>query len=215
MSRDQSLPWQGECIFFYGFGPSSAMREVQSGYGTHRPRTAEVVIYVDLDGVLQSQHVMHHPKRGIYLCPNNAPGRALFEWAHHLVEVLEPFPQVRYVLSSSWCVWPGYGRTLKRMPQELRWRFIGGTYHKRVFGRDLWSKASFQDKPRWLQIYEDVRRRKPRHWLALDDDTERWPDWMNEHLIACDGDLGLSCERTRALLVERLRSVSPGLDAAG
>lgn len=176
-------------------------------------RTADLVVYVDLDGVLQHQQVLHHPRRGIYLCPEQAPGRVLFEWAPTLVELLEPYPEVRCVLSSSWCIWPGFGKTLKRMPKELSWRFIGGTYHQRVFGLDEWSKASFREKPRWLQVCEDVKRRKPKRWLALDDDVNGWPQSTLDNLIPCDGDLGLSCSRTQSLLSERLRAAHAELSA--
>lgn len=172
-----------------------------------RQGAPSVVLYVDLDGVLQHHAVLHHPRRGIHMCPREAPGRELFEWAHYLVEVLEEFPDVRCVLSSSWCVWPGYGRTLQRLPAILRSRFIGGTYHSRVFGSDVWAVSSFRSKPRWLQILEDVRRRRPRHWLVLDDDIEGWPATAARHLIPCDGNVGLSSSETRSLLVEQLRSL--------
>ena len=182
---------------------------------SRQPRAADVVLYVDLDGVLQSQWVMLHPKQGVYIWPSRAPGRVLFEWAPILVEVLRPFPEVRCVLSSSWCVRPGYGRTLKRLLEDLGWRFIGGTYHRCVFGPDVWAEASFREKPRWLQVCEDVNRRKPKRWLALDDDVGGWPSWTSQNFIVCDGDLGLSRAQTRALLTERLESVHLDLRAGG
>lgn len=178
------------------------------------PRTAEVVLYVDLDGVVQHEYVMSHPRRGIYMCPQRAPGRTLFEWLPLLSAALEPFPNVRCVLSSSWCVRPGYAQTLKRFPEELRSRFIGGTFHKRVHGADPWLLSSFQSTPRGLQVWADVQRRQPRQWLALDDDTEGWPAWARDNLVPCDGSLGLSSEGTREELAQKLRRchVALGLD---
>jgi HAD domain in Swiss Army Knife RNA repair proteins len=169
------------------------------------PRTADVVLYVDLDGVVQHEYVMSHPRRGIYMCPQRAPGRTLFEWLPLLSDALAPFPGVRCVLSSSWCIRPGYAQTLKRFPEELRSRFIGGTFHRRVHGADPWLLESFRSTPRGLQIWADVQRRQPRQWLALDDDSDGWPTWARDNLVSCDGSLGLSSDTTREELMEKLK----------
>jgi hypothetical protein len=156
---------------------------------------------LDLDGVVQHEAVMSHPRRGIYMSPTLAPGRQLFEWVPLLVDALSPFPDTKLVLSSTWCIRPGYARTLKRLPQTLQSRFIGGTFHKRFHGADPWLLASFQSTPRGLQVWADVKRRNPKQWLALDDDTASWPAWAIENLIACNGETGLS----DPLVVRRLR----------
>ena len=135
----------------------------------------------------------------------DAPGRELFEWLPYLEDALNPFPQVALVLSSSWCVWPGYGRTLKRFPRGLRERFIGGTFHKRIHGADPSAMESFRATPRGMQIWADVQRRMPLQWLALDDDAEGWPDCARSNLVACDGATGLSCLRVQVELREALR----------
>lgn len=77
-----------------------------------------------------------------------------------LEEALAPYPCVALVLSSTWCIRPGYAKTLQRLPEQLRARFIGGTYHKRVHGADPWNLASFRSTPRGIQILADVQRRK-------------------------------------------------------
>lgn len=169
-----------------------------------RPQSADVVLYLDLDGVVQHESVLFHPKRGIYMSPVLAPGRLLFEWVHYLEALLEGFPPVALVLSSSWCVHPGYSKTLKRLPVSLRARFIGGTYHSRVHGVDPWMLADFRQMPRGMQVWEDVQRRKPRQWLALDDDPQGWPEWARDNLIECEGSIGLSSERVRRELQEKL-----------
>jgi hypothetical protein len=171
---------------------------------SHQPQTAEVVVYTDLDGVLQHEEVLWHHKRGIYMCPKRAPGRTLFEWTHYLVAALEPWPDVRLVLSSTWCIRPGYGRTLKRLPEELRHRYIGGTFHRAVYAQDPRAVEAFRSKPRGVQVCEDVRRRKPHQWLALDDDVVGWPAEALQNLIACDGNTGLSDERVREELQSKL-----------
>lgn len=156
-----------------------------------RPKTAEVVLYVDLDGVVQHASVLFHPARGAYMSPSE-PHRKLFEWVPILLDILKPYPQVRLVLSSSWCVRPGYTRTVKKLPEELRLKFIGGTYHRRIHGRDPWTKESFMRSPRGAQVLADANRRKPKHWLALDDDVEDWPKEALENLLTVDGRFGLS-----------------------
>lgn len=169
-----------------------------------KTKTADVVLYVDLDGVIQHEQVLYQRRRGFYPCPVLAPGRRLFEWVHLLVEALEPYPDLRCVLSSSWCIWPGYERTLKMLPAELSTRFVGGTFHTRVHGVDFWSRATFKQSPRWLQIWEDVKRRKPKVWLALDDDCADWPTWCINNLVACDGETGLSSPSVQRALADKL-----------
>lgn len=176
----------------------------QPYFPSSKPRSADVVLYLDLDGVVQHESVFWHPSRGIYMNPSLPPGRVLFEWLHYLEEALKPFPDVALVLSSSWCVRPGYSKTLQRFPETLRARFVGGTYHSRHHGQDPWVKSAFLGTPRGVQILADVQRRKPRQWLALDDDVEGWPLTALGNLVACDGSTGLSDPLVRQLLRDRL-----------
>jgi hypothetical protein len=169
-----------------------------------------LVVYLDLDGVLHHEAVMWHSRKGIYMCPREAPGHVLFEWLHHLETALQPYPQVQLVLSSSWCIRPGYGDTLKRFPASLRGRFIGGTFHWRHHGAGPRELDRFRDMPRGMQIWQDVERRQPLNWLALDDDAEGWPDWAQDNLIRCDASTGLSSPRVQAELSEKLWRYSGG-----
>lgn len=169
------------------------------------PRSADVVLYLDLDGVVHHEQVLWHPHKGIYMSPYEAPGRSLFEWVPILEAALDPYPSVALVLSSTWCIRPGYSATLKRLPPSLRSRFIGGTYHKRVHGTDPWNLAMFRGMPRGEQVLEDAMRRKPRQWLALDDDLEGWPEACRENLIACEGTTGLSDGEVQRELGEKLQ----------
>ncbi|QPS06911.1 hypothetical protein I6G66_21750 [Delftia acidovorans] len=175
------------------------------------PRSADVVLYLDLDGVVHHEAVLWHPRCGIYMSPYQATGHSLFEWLPILQEELAPYPQVSLVLSSTWCIRPGYAKTLQRLPEQLRTRFIGGTFHKRVHGADPWILASFRDTSRGQQILEDVTRRKPRQWLALDDDIEDWPTTILDRLVACDGKTGLSNPETRQALRNMLQKCHAAL----
>lgn len=168
-------------------------------------RSADVVLYLDLDGVVHHEKVLWHPRKGIYMSPYEAAGNTLSEWIPILESVLEPYPAVALVLSSTWCIRPGYSATLKRLPASLRARFIGGTYHGRVHGVDPWNLSMFRTTPRGVQVQEDAQRRKPQQWIALDDDLEGWPDSCRQNLVACDGKKGLSAPGTQHELREKLR----------
>lgn len=78
------------------------------------------------------------------MSPYEAAGHYLFEWAPILESLLEPFPTVALVLSSTWCNRPGYSATLNRLPASLHARFIGGTYHGRVHGVAPWNLSMFR-----------------------------------------------------------------------
>ncbi len=177
------------------------------------PRSADVVLYLDLDGVVHHEKVLWHPRKGIYMSPYEAAGHALFEWAPILESVLDPYPAVALVLSSTWCIRPGYSATLKRLPVSLRTRFIGGTYHGRVHGVDLWNLSMFRTTPRGVQVQEDAQRRKPRQWIALHDDLEGWPDSCRQNLVACEGTTGLSNPEVQQELREKLRCSLAALSA--
>lgn len=173
---------------------------------TSTPRSADVVLYLDLDGVVHHEKVLWHPRKGIYMSPYEAAGHAMFEWMPILESTLEPYPAVALVLSSSWCIRPGYSATLKRLPLSIRSRFIGGTYHRRVHGIDPWNLSMYRAMPRGVQIQEDALRRKPRQWLALDDDQEGWPQSSRQNLVACHGTTGLSSPDVQTELREKLRN---------
>lgn len=172
------------------------------------PRSARILLYVDFDGVLHHEAVYWHRSRGAYVNPQEAPGRTLFEWTHHLQRVLSDFSEVRLVLSSTWCIQPGYGKALSRLPEALRSQFIGGTFHRRFHGVDPWTVEAFRAASRARQILADVERRSPEHWFALDDDVADWPQEHRENLVACEGTTGLSSPSVREELRRKLHQAS-------
>ena len=143
----------------------------------------EVVLYLDFDCVLHQEDVWWHPSRGAYM---NTPGYTLFEHAHLLEDVLSSFPEVRIVLSTSWVRVRSFSPATKRLSPGLRSRVIGATFHTQL------NAGIFQDLPCGVQVLNDVARRKPRCWLALDDDVEGWPSKSMGHLVQTDEVLGIS-----------------------
>jgi hypothetical protein len=146
--------------------------------------TADKVLYLDYDGVLHDGEVYRHPRRGIYV---KTPGRSLFEWMPILEALLAPYPQVAIVLSTSWVRVLSFQDARQRLSPALQARVIGATYHRRWIRREY-----FEELPRGVQVVEDVRRRQPKNWFALDDETKGWPDWAQNNLIATDPRYGIS-----------------------
>jgi hypothetical protein len=143
-----------------------------------------LIVYLDFDGVLHHENCLWHPRRGAYLV---APkGYVLFQHAPLLEQMLEPYPAVQLVLSTSWVRRYGCSATAKRLPPALRSRVIGATFHSSM------DEQLFCEAPRGMQVWSDVLRRKPRDWLALDDDWLHWPKWCLDKYVRTHEYEGLS-----------------------
>lgn len=154
-----------------------------SPLGARLPRgSGAPVLYLDFDGVLHHENVLWHPRRGVFAGP---PGFELFEHAALLDELLRPYPAVRIVLSTSWVREVGYSRSVKRLPPGLQARVVGATFHSEM------DKVLFSQKTRGRQVIEDVARRRPRGWLALDDTDEGWPSETRRHVLLTDEQMGI------------------------
>lgn len=160
------------------------------------------ILYLDFDGVLHTQDCYVVPGQGPFV---NPPHR-LFEHEEVLVRCLENHPDVRIVLSTSWVRVKSFAYALEMLSPSLRPRVIGATYHSSMDSR------SFSHMPRGLQILQDVVRRQPAWWIALDDDGLDWPLAYSRHLVATDGDLGLGKAATETELA-RLLDARPGSEA--
>jgi hypothetical protein len=142
----------------------------------------EKICYLDLDGTIHAAEVFHSRDFGIRMMTK---GRALFEWVPILVELLAAHPDVLIVLSTTSVAEFGLEFTKDALPDELARRIIGSTYtpeNLRFF--DAW--------PRGRQVTSDVQKRKPSHWLAIDDDPAGWPPGWADHLVLTDGATGIS-----------------------
>lgn len=147
-------------------------------------KAARKILYLDFDGVLHDEAVYFHPRRGIYI---ETEERTLFEWMPVLEKLLAPYPDVSIVLSTSWVRVRDYAFARKQLSPSLQARVIGATFHSRVM-----QKEEFARKSRGQQIVEDVARRVPASWFALDDDYLDWPKNLVDKLIRTYGDKGIS-----------------------
>jgi len=155
----------------------------------------ERVLYLDFDGVLHHENVLWRSGRGVYAGP---PGFTLFEHAALLEQLLAPFPLVRIVLSTSWVRVLGYSRSVERLPVGLQQRVIGATFHSEM------DKELFAQTSRGWQVWQDVCRRHPKCWIALDDTDEGWPAQVRHHVLLTDSSLGIATPGMAQRITEAL-----------
>ena len=67
--------------------------------------------------------------------------------------------------------------------------------------------------PRAVQVLDDVERRQPRRWIALDDDGAGWPNALRDHLVLTDEQDGLSPHAIQEEIRNKLAAMCEG--AAG
>lgn len=160
------------------------------------------ILYLDFDGVLHHQAVYWSRSKGPYFeAEQTDNGHVLFQHAPLLVEMLEPYPFIKIVLSTSWVRMYGCYGAAKRLPQALSERVIGATFHSRMI------EALFIDAPRGMQVWSDVERRHPKDWLALDDDYLHWPKWCLENYVRTDEVAGISAPLVKAEIERRLERI--------
>ncbi|MPS90062.1 MAG: hypothetical protein E2585_15455 [Comamonas sp.] len=158
---------------------------------------SKTILYLDYDGVLHPEPVYRHPRGGMYFGLEHA-GHSLFEYAEVLVEALAPYPDVAIVLSTSWVRVLSYSQARAYLPEALRSRVIGATFHSAM------NKFEFDAMTRGAQVLADATRRSATNWVALDDDDEGWLGAASNHLVLSNGSQGLSNPKTVTELSVRL-----------
>lgn len=148
------------------------------------------VLFLDFDGVLHPDAV--YRERGRIALRRE--GISLFEWAPLLASALAPHSEVKIVLSTSWVRVLGFDRSKERLPQALKERVIGATYHSRMRVPEglLVASHPFTELTRYEQILRYVNRHRCGRWLAIDDDVEHWGAEHAVRLVATDSELGLA-----------------------
>lgn len=171
-------------------------------YVGKRPRGSGLcILYLDFDGVLHHEDVHYHPRRGAYMFP---AGYRLFEHAALLESLLEPYPDLKIVLSTSWVRQYGCYGAAQRLPASLKNRVVGATFHSKM------RREEFLADPRGLQVWRDVVRRSPGHWLALDDDAVDWPEWCRDCLVHTDPVRGISAPGLADTISQKLVEMHRG-----
>lgn len=120
-------------------------------------------------------------------------GLTAFAWLHQLVEALDPHPNVRLVLHTSW----RWHQTVEHMAGPL------GVLAARVLG----ATARGQ---RYETILEWVHEHKPASYAILDDQHAEFPMPAPAELIVCNGRLGITDPVALAQLEAWLSSTLDG-----
>lgn len=117
-----------------------------------------VMIFLDFDGVL-------HP-----VCPRDdlpASESQPFCYLPRLAQVLQDFPGIEIVITSTWRLHRDLDQLREMFPVELRGKIVGATAElvadERFGGRELEALA-------WRD-----QHRPGAQWVALDDLTTAWP----------------------------------------
>lgn len=147
------------------------------------------ILYLDYDGVFHPSAV-YVGSKGPYLDPTFTQlGMSMFMWCDKLAQALVDFPDVKIVLSTSWVSAKGFGYAKEQLTKELQDKVVGATFHSNM-KKDVYDN-SFGMLTRYQQIIQDIPRRLPTHWVAIDDDYEGWPDIAYDHFIRTDSVVGL------------------------
>lgn len=151
-------------------------------------------VFLDFDGVL-------HPDE-VYLVRNQPvlrmDGFSLFEWSGILAESLDPYPAVQLVLSTSWVRLLGFEEAREHLPEPLRQRVTGATWHATVPRR--WTQMT-----RYEQVLHYIERHRTTRWLAIDDDGAGWAEKHLPNLVLTDSLLGLGVALAQADLRDKLQ----------
>jgi hypothetical protein len=157
------------------------------------------LLFCDFDGVLHPADLYRYRAT-----PNirlKSADHSLFENCGILESLLNPYPDLRIVLSTSWVQVHSLSVTKGFLPLNLRSRVIGATWDNRHL-----APGDFNELSRHAQIKLDVRRREPVRWLAMDDDAKGWAPADAVHLALMPEEFGLSDPLATSHLKDRLRS---------
>lgn len=150
-------------------------------------------LFLDFDGVLHPDAV--YCVRGEIVL--RADGFSLFEWSPILVVLLDPFPTMQIVLSTSWVSVVGFDEARARLPESLQRRVIGSTWHEHA-------PRAWDRRTRYDQVAHSVERHRHTRWLAVDDDGVGWPEEHLPNLVLTDSLLGLGDTVAQEELREKL-----------
>jgi hypothetical protein len=137
------------------------------------------ILYLDFDGVLHPADVRvtrEEPTRPRVYDGNQPTDYPLFEHAALLECILQPYPDIRISLCTSWVRMLGYEFAVQQLPPGLQARVVG----------TIWQGFLLQFPPRTRHdaIATDAAERGVQRWLALDDDTDGWPYEQRYRVIA-------------------------------
>lgn len=163
-----------------------------SGLDAFRPDTrpsTPPTLFLDFDFTLHVGHAAMDEDGRISL----NTGRPLFEFAPLLIDLLEPYPDVVLVLTTSWLMTLSAGQVTARLPFELGRRVVGTTRHIKP---RLSHILNGSDRTYVIACYAYGASLK--HWLAIDDSVFGAAGFgshygeLSDHYLLLDPSLGIS-----------------------
>lgn len=155
------------------------------------------VLFLPYDGCLHAEGVRHTQKEA----EHHGERHSLFEYAGVLATLLEPYPEVRIVLSTPWSRIHGLEQATAFLPAGLRSRVIGTTHE---FCGDFVEWAGLTE---FDQIMRYVGGHGVRHWLALSCDRYYWPEAFQKNRIWLSSRVGLGDDRAQIELANKLKQL--------
>ncbi|MCX5543868.1 HAD domain-containing protein [Paraburkholderia sp. CNPSo 3076] len=167
-------------------------------------------LFLDFDGTLHIGHSYLGDDGEITL----DTGRPLLEFAPLLADLLEPYPAVEIVLTTSWIKTLPVGVVGSYLPPSLALRVVGST-------RDVKPRLSYvlDGTDRTYVISSFALGKGLRHWLALDDAAHGAyhfgpePGSLVNHFLLLDGAQGISDVSAQRRIREWLADVHAAREA--
>ncbi|MCR6665755.1 MAG: HAD domain-containing protein [Methyloversatilis sp.] len=150
-------------------------------------------LFLDFDGVLHPDEVYRVGERIVL----RMDGFSLFEWSEVLDELMEPYPALQIVLSTTWVRLLGFEVARSHLPESLQRRVVGATWHETA-------PRGWERLTRYEQIQLNVVQHRHARWLAIDDDGHGWSDEHRSNLVLTDSLLGLGAASAQDELRDKL-----------
>ncbi len=172
---------------------------------TREIRSTTPTLFVDYDGTLHVGHALLDATTGQVTLDS---GRPLLEFAPLLAEMLEPYPAVEIVLTTSWLQELPAERVISYLPLELRRRVVGTT-------RDIKPRLGYlrDGSARTYIIASYAYGKSLKNWLAIDDSVYgaqqfgREPGELVDHFCLLDSARGISDEGAQRCILDWLGRV--------
>lgn len=156
------------------------------------------VLFLAIDNTLHASNAFVFNGKVIAESPNST----LFEFVPILERLLEPYPGLVVILSTSWVHVLGYDFTVAQLPSvSLRARVCGATFEKEDAVDEGWPAL-----PRGAQVRGFVQRHKLKRWLAIDNMCSGF-DGYEVHLVHCQVGVGLVDKDVQRVLARRLELI--------
>jgi hypothetical protein len=114
--------------------------------------------------------------------------------------MLTPYPGVLVVLTTDWVLNYGFRKAARELPAGLRSRVVGSVYDDQP--------AAFFSLCKAQQVVSDVKRRKPRRWLAVETSNDVWPSSVRRHVLLTGRCSGIVTLAAKTRLLERLEELA-------